>query len=416
MPQGLAQVVGLGYTILMKLYSSSQLIRTAIGAAVGAAVLSTAAVFFLTSSKANVVVPAQQSITSDSLMPVDTGPRKYDTDEQENINIYQAVNEGVVNVSTEVLGYNWFLEPVPQSGGTGSGSIIDKRGYVLTNHHVVADAVKVYITLYDGTQYVGHIVGQDLENDLAVLKFDPKGHELTVVPLGESSDLKVGQKVLAIGNPFALNRTMTQGIVSALGRPLRSDTGFILHKLIQTDAAINPGNSGGPLLDSQGKMIGINTMIYSPSGGSVGIGFAVPVDTARRVIPDLIKYGKVIRGWIDITPVQLFPQLVRYAHLPVSQGVLISKVTPGSLAEKAGLKGGNPNQAVRYGNDILYLGGDIIIAINDQKVATLADLYSALESTKPGQVVQVTVERNGEKKTLSVTLDQRPDKSQWESS
>ncbi|NNM67467.1 MAG: trypsin-like serine protease [Spirochaetales bacterium] len=405
----------------MKLYSHSQLLKTVLMTAVVACAV-TAGVILLwphaTSVKGLQAADALNlaPISADTTGTADNSLSRFDPDERENIEIYRAVNEGVVNITTEVMGYNLFLEPVPQSGGTGSGSIIDKRGYVLTNHHVVANAVKVYVTLYDGTQYEGRIVGQDLENDLAVVKFDPKGKDLTVVPLGRSDDLMVGQKVLAIGNPFALDRTMTQGIVSALGRPLRSDTGVILHKLIQTDASINPGNSGGPLLNSHGKMIGINTMIYSPSGGSVGIGFAVPVDTARRVIPDLIEHGKVIRGWIDIVPVQLFPQLVRYANLPVHHGLLISKVTPGSLAQRAGLRGGSPDRAVRYGSSILYLGGDIITAINGQKVASLADLYGALEASKPGNVVQVTIWRDGREKVLSVTLDQRPDNAQWESS
>jgi len=338
----------------------------------------------------------------------------FSAEEQQNISIYESLNAGVVNVTTEVMGYNWFLDAVPQSGGTGSGSIIDKKGYILTNQHVVNNAVKVTITLADGTQFDGETIGKDPENDLAVVKFDPKGRNLTTIPMGSSANLRVGQKVLAIGNPFALDRTLTTGIVSALGRPLKNDNGVVLHELIQTDASINPGNSGGPLLNSKGQIIGINTMIYSPTGGSVGIGFAVPVDTARRVVPELIQFGMVKRGWIDISPVQLFPQLVRYARLPVEKGILVSKVTAGGPAEKAGLKGGNSGQAVRYGNSILYLGGDIITAINGTEMTALADLYSALESTRPGDKVKVSVVRSGRKLEITVTLAERTAQDQLE--
>jgi len=335
-------------------------------------------------------------------------------DEQENISIYQNLNEGVVNISTQVLGYNWFLEAVPQDGGTGSGFIIDKKGYIVTNNHVIANADKITVTLADGSQQEAVLVGKDVENDLAVVKIDPKGRDLTTLPLGTSHGLKVGMKVLAIGNPFALDRTMTTGIVSALGRPLKNDNGIVLHELIQTDASINPGNSGGPLINSHGEVIGINTMIYSPTGGSVGIGFAVPIDTARRIVPQLIAGGHVTRGWIDFTPVQLFPQLVRYAGLPVDKGILVSKVTPGGQAARAGLQGGSPNQAVRYGQSILYLGGDIVVAINGVEVGALSDLYSALESSKPGDQVRVTVVRGSKKFDLVIPLVQRSDKDQLE--
>ncbi|MDR2516241.1 MAG: trypsin-like peptidase domain-containing protein, partial [Spirochaetaceae bacterium] len=201
-------------------------------------------------------------------------------DERENIAVYEQFNEAVVNITTETVGINWFLEPVPQDGGSGSGSIIGTQGYVLTNNHVIENAYKVHINLADGSQIEGSVVGTDPENDIAVLKFEPPaGAQLKTIPFGDSSNLRVGQRVLAIGNPFALERTLTVGIVSGLGRPIQTSRQNIIRDMIQTDASINPGNSGGPLLDAQGRMIGINTMIYSPSGGSVGIGFAVPVNT-----------------------------------------------------------------------------------------------------------------------------------------
>ncbi|ADN01496.1 S1C family serine protease [Spirochaeta thermophila] len=350
---------------------------------------------------------------AEALIPVAEGAGRYSEDELENIRVYETRNRGVVNITTETLAYNWFLEPVPQEGVTGSGSIIDARGYVLTNYHVVKGAYKVFISLADGSQYEGEVVGVDPENDLAVLKFDPRDKDLVVIPMGSSSDLKVGQKVLAIGNPFGLERTLTVGVVSALGRPVRTEDGLIIQDMIQTDTSINPGNSGGPLLDSRGYMIGINTMIYSPSGGSVGVGFAVPVDTAKRVVPELIAHGYVERGWIDIVPVQLFPALVRYADLSVSRGILVSKVEPGSPAAEAGLKGGSPDKAVRYGRSIIYLGGDIIVEVDGRAVGSLADLYAALEDNKPGETVEVKVVRDGKVVTLSIPLSKRPERFNW---
>jgi S1-C subfamily serine protease len=338
--------------------------------------------------------------------PAIGAPGAYSEDERQNIQVYRLLNDAVVNVTSITFSYNWFLEPIPQEG-TGSGSIINEDGTVLTNYHVVKDAEKLAITLADGSNYDGRVVGADPENDLAVVKFDPKGHRLSTVPLGTSQGLQVGQKVLAIGNPFALERTLTTGIVSGLGRPVRTGDGMIIKEMIQTDASINPGNSGGPLLNSRGEMIGINTMIYSPSGGSVGIGFAVPVDTARRVLPDLIRYGSVKRGWIEIVPVQLFPQLVRYADLPVSAGVLVSEVVPGGNAEKAGFQGGSQKRAVRAGRNVIYLGGDIIIEADGVAVASLGDLYGALEDNKPGEKVKVKVMRGRAEKVLDVVLAER---------
>jgi S1-C subfamily serine protease len=330
----------------------------------------------------------------------------YSVDERENIAIYEQLNEAVVNITTETQAYNWFLEPVPQDGTSGSGTIIDTRGLVLTNNHVIEKAIKVFINLADGTQIEGSVKGADPENDLAVVEFKPPpGVDIKTIPFGDSSNLKVGQKVLAIGNPFAFERTLTVGIVSGLGRPIQTSQRNIIRDMIQTDASINPGNSGGPLIDAHGRMIGVTTMIYSPSGGSIGIGFAVPVNTAKRVVAELIEFGKVRRGWIDATLVQIFPALVRYAKLPVHSGLLVSRTQKGGLAEKAGLrKGSDP---VRYGSSVIYLGGDIITKIDGMKVDTLADLYSALEDNKGGDKIEVEVLRNGNTVKLSVTLADR---------
>jgi len=331
----------------------------------------------------------------------------YDSGELENISVYDHFNKAVVNITTEVVAYNWFLEPVPQKGSSGSGSIIDSRGYILTNNHVVEKAYKVNVTLADGTLYEGEVIGTDQENDLAVVKIEPEKKSLTTISFGESVGLKVGQKVLAIGNPFAFERTLTTGIISGLGRPLKNDKGIVIRDLIQTDASINPGNSGGPLLNTRGELIGVNTMIYSPSGGSVGIGFAVPVDTAKRVVPDLIEYGFVQRGWIDIEPVQLFPSLVRYANLPVSRGILVSRVKSGGNAEEAGIRGGSQEKAVRTGNTVIYLGGDIITGINGEKITSLSDFYAALERTQPGDIVTVSVTRGRRELSMELTLTTR---------
>ncbi|MCL2067555.1 MAG: trypsin-like peptidase domain-containing protein [Treponema sp.] len=330
----------------------------------------------------------------------------FSEDERENISIYEQLNAAVVNITTETMAINWFLEPVPQESGSGSGSIIDTRGFVLTNNHVIENAYRVFINLADGSQFEGTVVGADPENDLAVLKFDPPaGMELTTVPYGDSSSLRVGQKVLAIGNPFALERTLTVGIVSGLGRPIQTSRRRIIRDMIQTDASINPGNSGGPLLDTQGRMIGINTVIFSPSGGSVGIGFAVPVNTAKRVVTELMQFGRVRRGWIDATMVQLFPSLVRYANLSVDSGLLVSRTRRNGLAERAGLRQGS--EPVQYGRSVIYLGGDIITSVNGLKVGTLADLYAALEACKPGESVSVGIIRGGAESTLEVTLADR---------
>lgn len=330
----------------------------------------------------------------------------YTTDEIQNISVYERCSDAVVNISTKVISYSWFYEPYPTDGGSGSGSIIDKRGYVVTNRHVIKDAYKIYISLSDGTQYEGEVVGQDAQTDLAIIKFTPPSNiELKTISFSDSAKLRVGQKVIAIGNPFGFDRTMTTGIISSLGRPIQSNE-TIFRDMIQTDTAINPGNSGGPLLDTQGRMIGINTMIYSTSGSSAGVGFAVPVNTAKRIVSDLMKYGKVNRGALNISLVQINSTLARYANLPVSTGLLVSEVPQKSTSYKAGLKGGT--EATRYSRTsaTFYLGGDIITSINGTAVSSSADYNSVLENTKPGETVQVSVLRGSERIELSIVLEE----------
>ncbi len=409
----------------MKLYSRGQVIIIAVSAVLLAffLVLGFGILKFPSSAGEKIVTevkaqpPAfqiQQGTAADMNVIQISDFERFSEEEKNTIKIYETLNEAVVNISTETMGINFFLEPVPMEGGTGSGSIIDKRGYVLTNYHVVEDAYKVYITLYDGTTAEGEVVGRDRENDLAIIKFDPEDRPLTTIQFGTSSDLRVGQKVLAIGNPYGYDRTLTVGIVSGLGRPVKTSNGLVIQGMIQTDASINPGNSGGPLIDSSGRMIGINTMIYSPSGGSVGIGFSVPVDTAERVVPELITYGEVKRGWINIKPIQLDRNIVRYANLPVDRGLLVSEIAKNSNAEKAGLKGGDTSRPVRYGRDTIYLGGDIIIEIDGYKTETLADMFTALEDNKPGETISVTVLRKRQTKTFDIVLSERSEGLGWD--
>ncbi|HPX27150.1 MAG TPA: trypsin-like peptidase domain-containing protein, partial [Treponemataceae bacterium] len=298
--------------------------------------------------------------------------------------------------------------PYPTEGSAGSGSIIDTRGYVVTNRHVIEGAFKIYVSLSDGTQYEGTVVGSDDQTDIAVVKFSPPaGMQLKTISFADSSNLKVGQKVIAIGNPFGFDRTMTTGIISSLGRPIQIDKNAIVKDMIQTDTAINPGNSGGPLLDSQGRMIGINTMIYSTSGSSAGVGFAVPVNTAKRIVSDLIQYGFVNRGSIDAVFVELNSTLANYAGLSINQGLLVSEITKNGNADKAGIKAGS--EAVRYNrlSPVFYIGGDVITAVNGSKIHSLLDLNSILENSKPNEKVQVTIQRGRQSLTIPVTLAQK---------
>ncbi len=348
----------------------------------------------------------QEHLNSDVQVITASGDYKYTQEEIQNISVYEIANEAVVNITTQTTGVNFFLEPVPMEGSSGSGSIIDESGLVLTNTHVIREASKIFISLYDSSQYEAEVIGLDIENDLAVLKFTPpKNKKLSTIKFGSSAHLKVGQRVLAIGNPFGLERTLTDGIVSALGRPIQNDKNIIIKNMIQTNTAINPGNSGGPLLDTKGRMIGINTMIYSTSGSSAGVGFAVPINTAKRVVADILKYGKVRRGSIDADLVQVYERLARYADLPVSYGLLVSKVKKNSNAAKAGLKGGT--KAIRSYSSVFYIGGDIITEIDGKKMRGLSDYYSVLEDKKPGDTVSLTIYRGNRKKKIKLVLSER---------
>ena len=326
-------------------------------------------------------------------------------DEEINIRVYRAASPAVVNITTTAMAYDFFLNPVPKEG-TGSGAIIDRSGHILTNFHVIEGARRLEVTLADGSKWPARPVGADPSNDLAVIKTDAPAEKRTVIPLGDSSKLIVGQKVLVIGNPFGLDRTLTVGIVSSLGRSIRAENGRLIRGIIQTDAAINPGNSGGPLLNSSGEIVGVSTAIFSPSGGSVGVGFAVAINTAKRIIPDLINRGYVARPYLGIAGHEVFPALAQALRLPVKEGIMVVEVTPGSPAQRAGIRGAD--RAVQVGNMIVRVGGDIITEVDQAKVRTFEELSDFIDTKRPGDTVTLTFHRQGKLNIVEVRLRERP--------
>jgi len=326
-------------------------------------------------------------------------------DEKNNIAIYEKVADGVVNVTSIAVQMDFFFNVFPTQG-SGSGSIIDTRGHILTNHHVVANAQKLEVTLADGSKWPAKLIGSDPDNDLAVIKIDAPREKLKVIPMGDSKNLRIGQKVLAIGNPFGFERTLTTGVISSLGRTIRSEVGTLIEDVIQTDAAINPGNSGGPLLNSDGEIIGINSAIISPTGGSVGIGFAIPVNTAKRVVPELISKGYVSYPWIGASIQSLIPEIAKFLKIKVERGAMIAEVVKGGPADKAGLKGGN--QRVQVGNMIVIVGGDVVVKADQHDVKTHDELIRYIREKKPGNAILLNVFRNGKFEEVKVTLGERP--------
>jgi putative serine protease PepD len=327
------------------------------------------------------------------------------TEEDNNIKIYRKSSPGVVNITSTVMEWNYYQGLVPREGA-GSGTIIDTRGYVLTNNHVIKDARRLEVTLSDGSKWNGKLVGTDPYNDLAIVRIEAPPERLHALPLGSSKDLQVGQKVIAIGNPFGLEQTLTTGIISSLGRTIPSQGGRIMEDLIQTDAAINPGNSGGPLLDSDGKIIGINTAIFSPTGGSIGIGFAIPVDTAKRVIPEIVSKGYVSYPWLGASMFPLVPGLAQELRMKVKRGVMIVEVERDGPAEKAGLRGGN--RMISVGNANLPVGGDVVVAFEGKTVNTPGELVRVLIRHYPGDRVTIRILRQGRFMEVPVTLGERP--------
>jgi putative serine protease PepD len=325
------------------------------------------------------------------------------TDEALTVKIYSQASPAVANINTQAVEYDFFRNPVPVQGA-GSGFVIDPRGYVVTNYHVVQGAQNIEVILGDRVHYPAKFVGADEQNDVALLKIDPKGKALVALPLGDSANLLVGQKVLAIGNPFGFSSTLTTGVVSAIGRTIKTGDNTIIDEAIQTDAAINQGNSGGPLLNTHGEVIGINSAIYTPSGTTAGIGFAIPINTAKNIAQDLITEGRVHRASLGISMMlELWPDLAEALGFSSSQeGLLIERVTGNGPAARGGLKAGD--QVRSLGFQRLIIGGDLIVAIDGKDVGHELDLDVILNHKKPGDTVRVTVFRGGKKMDVNVTL------------
>jgi len=321
-----------------------------------------------------------------------------DGEEQNNISVYRKNIPSVVNVTSRAMAFDFFYGLVPQEG-QGSGFVIDKEGHILTNYHVIADARKVEVTLHNRKKYTATIVGTDPAHDLAVIQI--KAPELVPAVLGDSKNLQVGQKVYAIGNPFGLAGTMTRGIVSSI-RPVREPNGAMIDEAIQTDAAINPGNSGGPLMNWHGEVIGINTMILSNVQQNSGIGFAIPINTAKAVLNDLVTLGRVRRPALGVRTIPISPELADEIGLPVDYGLLIVQVIPGGSADAAGLHAGT--EKAYLGNIPIMLGGDLIVAIDDQKVQDEDDLTQMMNDHRAGDTVKITIYRGKKKMDVSVQL------------
>lgn len=318
-------------------------------------------------------------------------------DEANSTEIFSKASPAVVYVTTTTLRRRsrFSLDVLEIPRGSGSGFVWHESGLVVTNYHVIAGASRMQVTLSDGKGYLAELVGSAPEKDLAVLRLLDPPDDLVTLPLGDSTELAVGRKVLAIGNPFGLDTTLTTGVVSALGREIRAPSGRQIRGVIQTDAAINPGNSGGPLLNSLGQLIGVNTAIYSPSGASAGIGFAIPVNTVREVVPQLISYGRILR---PIMGVELASDRWRMRY--GIEGLPIVRVFPGLPADAAGLRG-----AWRNGRGDLMLG-DVITAIDDRAVRSHDDYLSIMESHKPGDTVVVTARFGDTERSVEVTLSE----------
>ncbi|MDQ3133827.1 MAG: trypsin-like peptidase domain-containing protein [Acidobacteriota bacterium] len=361
--------------------------------AFSSAFLAAGVVFFFDRYGSRLLEPSGSASLSESMPAGITNPGVA-TDEQNNIEVYKAISPGVVFITSTTFSND--IWDAGERSGTGSGFVIDTQGHILTNYHVIDGAQKLMVSFGGDKVYPATRVGEDPDTDLAVIKVDAPRDLLTVVPFGDSDTLVVGQKVLAIGNPFGFARTLTTGVISGLQRPIRAQNNRQIEGAIQTDASINPGNSGGPLLDSSGRMIGINSQILSPRGaGSVGVGFAVPANIAKRIVPQLIKNGAVIRPKLGIVPFNVANLQMR---LPVAEGVGIYQVSPNSSASAAGLRG----LSQTADGDVQL--GDIITSIDGERVTNSDDLYRILDKHQFNDVVQVEVFRDNRRVRIPVRL------------
>ncbi len=327
-----------------------------------------------------------------------------DVAEQRIINVYERVSPSVVHITSRAQVLDFWRGVVPEEG-SGSGFVLDQQGNVVTNDHVIAGAQEIEVLLADGTAYPAQLVGTDPYNDLAVVHIDAPAELLVPVEIGSAATLRVGQQVIAIGNPFGLDWTLTAGVVSALGRTIDTEDGQALGEVIQTDAAINPGNSGGPLLDSAGRVIGVNSAIQSPSGGSVGIGFAIPAETILRVVPELIARGYYPHPWTGFSAYELSYELSPSESGP-DHGLLIVDVVRGSPADDAGLQ---PAQARRQGRQVLFNGGDIVVAVDGNQIKSRDEMTIYLENQKQvGDAVSLTVLRDNAETLVTLVLGEQP--------
>jgi S1-C subfamily serine protease len=353
-----------------------------------------------------VVVSAPADLTNAQVALIDE--LGLDFAERRVIEVYERVSPSVVNVNTEILQQTFFFRPIPTEGA-GSGFVIDREGHILTNFHVVEGAQSIEVTFIDDTSVPATVVGVDPRNDVAVLKVDAPPEKLQPVELGTSADLQVGQRSIAIGNPFGqFDNTLTTGVISALGRSLEGPDGRTISGVIQTDAAINSGNSGGPLLNSNGQVIGINTAIFSPSGASAGVGFAVPIDTVRRMLPDLLTIGRYRHPDLGIEGAySIRPGFARSLNLPVESGLLLVQLYPGGPLERAGVLGAQ--REVGMGNRRVYVGGDILTAVDGTPITGLDGLETLLaNSYQVGDTVTVSLIRNGNPFEVTVQLAEQP--------
>ena len=324
--------------------------------------------------------------------------------------VYVTTGDSVVNIAVTTIGYDFFRNPVTREG-SGSGFVYDEAGHIVTNYHVVQGASAIDVTFADGTTLVAELVGEAQTYDLAVIRVDPAAHALTPVTLGDSESLRIGQFVVAIGAPFGLEQSLTFGVISSLGRIIDSPDNRYIGEAIQTDAAINPGNSGGPLLDLEGRVIGVNAQILSPSRASAGIGFAIPVQTVKRVVPELIATGRYRHPWMGVAPVTITPILAdilsQAGYEVPERGVYLVTVEPGFAADHAGLRGAQ--HEVRTNRGRVPVGGDVIVALNGTPVATERDFVAYMETyTQPGDTIEVEFVRDGEVYTVPVLLGERP--------
>jgi S1-C subfamily serine protease len=343
---------------------------------------------------------APSSVSALRLPPPSTDT-SLDAIEAENVRIYRLAAPAVANIVTRTVEYDFFFNAVPTEGA-GSGFLIDTNGHILTNYHVVQGAQTIEVVLGDQSRYKAKFIGADARNDIALIQIDTHAHKLTPLALGDSRNLVVGQRVLAIGNPFGFQSTLTTGVVSSLGRTVQTGDSTYIDEAIQTDAAINRGNSGGPLLNSHGEVIGINSAIFSPSGTAAGIGFAIPINTARRVAEDLITRGRVRHASLGAEGIALWPDLAEALNLPVHEGVLIEQVESGGAAARAGIRGGT--RTVLAGLQQIRIGGDVLIAINGKTVTSQADLNLMLNRSQPGDTITLTIIREGKKVDVPVKL------------